>query len=797
MEATQAMNAHSRRAGALAFAALCLLVSPMALAASPSLIDVLPRGGQRGTDVELRFVGGSLADAIDLVCHEPGITFKQIISAADAEFKCIVTIAPDAALGRHAIRVRTKSGISNLRIFSVGALPEIMETEPNSDAARAQVVALGITVNGVAQYEDVDYFAVELAAGQKLAAEVEAIRLGQQLFDAKLRLFGPSGGEVLSEDDTAAMRQDAAFVYVASEAGRYMVAVSEAAYGGSDGYTYRLHLGQFPRPLGVTPMGGAPGTPTKVTWLGDPELTAAEVTVTSDLNRTGWVQPANDRGLSPTPFAFRASALPGALEVEPNNAREQATAGQGPGAFDGVISQKGDEDWFAFDGLKDQTYDLRVWARELGSPLDSVLELLNPDGGGIFGSDDAVGPDSAGRITLPADGRYTFRVRDHLGHGGVTFAYRVEVTSPSPRFYFSLINNEPAMIPVARANHAFALLNVTRANFDGPIDVDFRDLPPGVTITGGQIPAGQTQLPVIISASADAAPIGALADVHGVWKNGDATLEGGFEHTIRMILGNNQTVFDSYQPTRLALAVTEDAPFSIEIVQPKAPMPINSARYLRVVATRKDGFTAPIDLAAPWVPAGCGIPTAQIPEGQTETQIRLEVRGDAPRGEIALLVTGASAGYLVATPFTKVVVEEPWLALEIGEIQGELGKPLSWPAKLSVAKAFEGQFTFEMLGMPNGVTSEQQPYTAATTDLAFPVTVAAEAPEGKHGPFVFNTKFTIDGEEVVCTLGGAPLKLFKPLPPELQAAAPPPPPPAADASAPAPPARKTRFPTTN
>ena len=80
--------------------------------------------------------------------------------------------------------------------------------------------------------------------------------------------------------------------------------------------------------------------------------------------------------------------------------------------------------------------------------------------------------------------------------------------------------------------------------------------------------------------------------------------------------------------------------------------------------------------------------------------------------------------------------------------------------------------------------------------MLFRSQVAAEAPEGKHGPFVFNTKITIDGEEVVCTLGGAQLKLFKPLPPELQAAAPPPPP-AADASAAAPPARKTRFPTTN
>jgi len=778
-----------------AVAGVCLLAAT-AHAASPTIGNVLPRGGQRGTDVEVRFLGGNLADSIDLLWHTPGIAFKQAVSAADGEFKCIVSIAPDAALGRHAVRVRTKSGLSNLFIFSVGALPEIAEAEPNSDAATAQVIAMGTTINGVVPPEDVDYFAVELAAGQKLAAEVEAIRLGHELFDAKLRLFAPSGGEVVSEDDTAAMRQDPAFVYVAPEAGKYMVAVSEAAYGGSGNYEYRLHIGQFPRPLAVTPMGGAPGTPVKVTWLGDPELTSGEVTFASDLNRTASVVAASDKGLAPTPIAFRASDLPGALEVEPNNSRETATAGQGPGAFDGVIGEKGDEDWFAFDGKKDQVFDVRVWAREMGSPLDSVLEVFNADGGGIFGSDDAAGPDSAGRITLPADGRYTLRVRDHLGHGGPTFAYRVEMAPPPVKLSLALLNNEPGMISVARANHAFGLFNVTRVNFDGPIDVEFRDLPPGVTAEHGQIPAGQTQLPVLFHANAEAAPAGALADMIGRWKNGEAVTEGRFDHNIRLILGQNQTVFDFYQPDRLALAVIEDAPFTIEIPQPKVPMPVNGSRYLRVVATRKDGFTAPIQLSAPWLPAGCGVPGATIPEGQNETSIRLEVRGDAPRGEFPLTVVGEAAGYRVATSFVKITVEEPWLAMEVTETQGELGAAVSWPAKLAVAKPFEGQFTLELLGMPKGVTAEPQPITAATTDLTFPVAIAADAPEGKHGPFVYSAKITIDGEETACAIGGAQLKLFKPLPPELQAAAPPPPPPPAEGQ-PVAPARRTRFPATN
>lgn len=790
------MQMSAPRAAALAaVAGLCLLAA-VAQAASPTINNVLPRGGQRGTDVELRFRGGNLEDAVDLLWHTPGVSFKETVSAEGGEFKCIVTIAPDAPLGRHAVRVRTKSGLSNLFIFSVGALPEIAETEPNSDTNTAQAVSLGTTINGVVPSEDVDYFVVELAEGQKIAAEIEAIRLGHELFDAKLRLFAPSGGEVVSEDDTAAMRQDPAFVYVAPEAGTYLVAVSESAYGGSGGYEYRLHVGEFPRPLAVTPMGGAPDTPLAVTWLGDPALTTGEVTFSSSLDRTASVVPASDKGVAPTPLAFRASTLPGALEAEPNNTREEATAGQGPGAFDGVIGEKGDEDWFAFDGVKDQAYDVRVWAREMGSPLDSVLEVFGPDGAGIFGNDDAVGPDSAGRLTLPADGRYTMRVRDHLGHGGPTFAYRVEMAPPPVKLSLALLNHEPGMISVARANYAFGLFNVTRVNFDGPIEVEFRDLPPGVTVEHGQIAAGQTQLPVLFHANTEAAPAGALADMVGRWKNGEAVTEGRFDHNIRLVMGQNQTVFDFYQPDRLALAVTEDAPFSIEITQPKVPMPVNGSRYLRVVATRKDGFTAPIQLSSPWLPQGCGVPGATIAENQNETSIRLEVRGDAPRGEFPLLVVGEAAGYRVSTPYAKITVEEPWLAMEIAETQGELGASISWPAKITVAKQFEGEFPLEMVGMPKGVTAVAQPITNASTDLAFPVTVAADAPEGKHGPFVLQAKITIDGEETNCAIAGAQLKLFKPLPPELQAAAPPPPPPPAEGQ-PAAPVRKTRFPATN
>src|SRR3982751_2183440 len=45
-----------------------------AVAATPQLTRVLPRGAQRGTEVELTFEGQRLADAAEVMFYEPGIT---------------------------------------------------------------------------------------------------------------------------------------------------------------------------------------------------------------------------------------------------------------------------------------------------------------------------------------------------------------------------------------------------------------------------------------------------------------------------------------------------------------------------------------------------------------------------------------------------------------------------------------------------------------------------------------------------------------------------------------------------
>ena len=527
-------------------ATTAVLFSTLAWAASPSLSDILPRGAARGT-VEVDFYGGNLADACDIMFHDPGITVGEVGAAEAGKVHVKLNIAADCPLGTHAIRVRTKSGLTNLKLFSVGALAEVDENEAaNNDQKNPFVVALGSTINGQVTNEDADYFAFDLNAGDHLSAEVEAIRLGGPLFDPKLRLFDAVGHELIAEDDTPLMNQDAAFVYPVKDAGRYVIAVSEAAFGGGGGYYYRLHAGKFPRPLAVTPMGGAPGAQVNVTWLGDSALTAQPVAALAESVMPTAVFAVNDAGVSPTSVPFRASALPDVLEVEPNNDAATATAGQAPGAFDGVINQQGDIDFFKFEGTAGQVYDVRVYAREMGSPLDSVAVVLNPSGGALASNDDAVGPDSYMRVTLAETGTHIVYVNDHLSRGGQTFAYRIEVTPVTPSLSFStnlgVGNNEPADMMVHAANRNFMLLNVGRAEFDGPIGLTFDGLPQGVTADFDPIVAGQTIVPVVFTAAPDAPVAGSMVALNGKLEQEGANVSGGMKQDVVLIYGDNLVI---------------------------------------------------------------------------------------------------------------------------------------------------------------------------------------------------------------------------------------------------------------
>ena len=101
----------------------------------------MPRGGQRGTELDLHLQGFRLSDAQEILFYSPGITvtsLKPDKAGPDNNITAHVVIAPDAKIGEYALRLRTGTGISALRTFWVGPYPVVEDTGklPNYDAAR-------------------------------------------------------------------------------------------------------------------------------------------------------------------------------------------------------------------------------------------------------------------------------------------------------------------------------------------------------------------------------------------------------------------------------------------------------------------------------------------------------------------------------------------------------------------------------------------------------------------------------------------------------------------------------------
>src|SRR5207248_3079841 len=155
-----------------------------------------------------------------------------------------------------------------LRTLWIGALPVVDEKEPNSDFAAPQKIPLNCTVHGVADNEDVDYFAVEAKKGQRISVEIEGMRLGTTFFDPYIAILDSKRFELATSDDTALFKQDGCLSIVAPSDGKYVIQVRESSYQGNPGCHYRLHVGTFPRPTAVFPPGGKPGDEFEVRCVG-------------------------------------------------------------------------------------------------------------------------------------------------------------------------------------------------------------------------------------------------------------------------------------------------------------------------------------------------------------------------------------------------------------------------------------------------------------------------------------------------------------------------------------------------
>lgn len=771
------MIASNRRFFALMIGCAVLSVAVPALAVNPSVTTSTPLGVKRGAETEWTLRGTRLADLTQVMFHSPGLEVKAIGEKKDNAVTVTLAVSPDCKLGLHAYHVVTETGVTPVRMLSVGAFDESDEVEPNNEFTEPQAISMNSTVRGVVTTEDIDYYVVEAKAGERISAELEGLRLGTTTFDPSLAILDEKRFELSRSDDAVLLLQDSVCSVVAPADGKYIIQVQEASFGGSGSSRYRLSVGNFPRPLAVYPAGGKPGETVKVRWIGDSAGDfETDVVIPSDAPTEFAAYAQDSHGIAISPNMMRVNDLENTLEVEPNDVFAEASPGVAPGAMNGVIEKPGDIDYFKFSAKKGQQFDIRVYAREpLRSRLDSVLSVRYANGKGIGSNDDTGGPDSYYKLSVPADGEYLVSVQDHLKAGGPAYVYRIEISPVKPKLSLTTAEKRryvSTMAPAPKNNRVGVMVNASRSGFGGDIEFSADDLPAGMKMIAPTMPGNRSTIPVLFESAADAPLGGSLANILGKTETDKLSVSGGLNQRFMLVRGGNNNDVWGYDAKRLAVAVTKEAPYSVEIIQPKVPIVRNGSMKLKVVAKRAEGFTGAIAVSMLYNPPGIGSASSvSIPEGKNEAELPLTANGNASIASWPITVTAKASSLETASPFAQLEIAEPFIGVSFVKSAAELGQETTVMVKIEKKADFAGKCKLQLLGLPakTSTSTEMVEITSETTEATFQVKVEADAKPAKYTSLVCRCEFTQNGEPITCTFGGGELRVDKPLPPKKEA----------------------------
>jgi ribosomal protein L40E len=462
-----------------------------------------------------------------------------------------VTIEPDAKPGRREIRVLTKRGISNSLSFYVGQLPEVCRKPmkimqfpvlgrehlaqrnrpPEEEELR---ITVPCTMNGQLAAGEVNRYRFKATEGQRLVISAKARDLIPYVadgvpgwFQAVLRLHDADGNEVAYNDDFR-FHPDPLIYYEVPADGQYVLTINEALFRGRESFVYRITIGELPYVTSIFPLGGRVGEPLAIEMEGW-NLQEATLTMPPQDAAPGrhLLAATNGEHLS-NHVPFVLGTLPELLEQEPNDDPSTAQKVTLPILVNGRMDRPGDWDVFEVEGKAGETIVAEVHARRLGSPMDSFVKVTDADGTIIALNDDhydaASGlitdhADSYLMVQLPADGKYYVHIGDTRRQAGKEYAYRLRISHPQPDFELRVVPSRIVM--PSQKSATVTVFAMRRDGFDGPIALNFQDLPEGLESAGATLAANQDSVGLAVRTTLTAMDEPVDLTVVGTAKAGD------------------------------------------------------------------------------------------------------------------------------------------------------------------------------------------------------------------------------------------------------------------------------------
>jgi hypothetical protein len=476
-----------------------LLLACAAWAEPPSIVELQPRGAQRGKAFTLTVVGQNLGDGMSVISDLPASftpmgSAKQGMPNRSATF--LVEPKAEWAVGVYTIRVKGPNGLSNILLFSVGAFPEITEEESrqgaephqNDSIERAQALpSTPVTVNGTLQGPERDVYRIRANAGERRVFEVEARRAGSAI-DPVINVMDGSGKVLARSDDDPLLNLDARVDVTFAKEGFYYVEVHDARFSTQAQNFYRLKTGAYSYPTEIFPLGGRRGEKVEV------DLSGTKVNV--------------DLAGAKTPRVFvnwtdaKALPLPFAVGDFPEVREPVEGPVKLPVTINGRLAKPGEIDKYELSVEPGEELFFDLQARELGtSKLTALLTIVDEKGTRLASAGDGPLPVDTGAVgvssrtlgdpflqfkTPESVRRIWITVEDLARRGGPLYGYRLMAYRAAQDFRVSI---STPFLNIPAGGTAQVNVNVARRGYNGPLRIEPVNLPPGVTAVGGDIPA--------------------------------------------------------------------------------------------------------------------------------------------------------------------------------------------------------------------------------------------------------------------------------------------------------------------
>jgi WD40 repeat protein len=349
-------------------------------APKPVLTSASPRGIERGHVARVKLTGKSLSRVTGvtltaMAAH--GVTAKLLPDPKPTSAWIEVTSAADAPLEAVSLMVTGPGGPSLPIKLYVDDLPQIEEaattgTLPQALPAPASVWGAFMPAG------DVDHFAIDAKKEQTLVLDVAAKRLGSKS-QVTLTILD-AAGHVVASAGAVGDDPDPLLTFTAPADGRYVIKVADLTAGGTVDNFYRLSIGSFAYVTATFPLAIPANAESKVQLIGHNLPANAWVNVKAAAEGEVGVPVDAAKFRSRRPLKVFVSKTPELLEIKPNGMPAMAMHIPAAASVNGRIASPGQASLFRFDAKAGVNYVVETMAAQRGSPVDTRIQILYPDG---------------------------------------------------------------------------------------------------------------------------------------------------------------------------------------------------------------------------------------------------------------------------------------------------------------------------------------------------------------------------------------------------------------------------------